>query len=564
MKRQIKTQGQTETKEKTETREQAFETQKPKYTADLYLRLSKADGDNVESDSIGNQRSLLLDFLKAQPDIRLNKIRIDDGFSGVDFIRPSFAEMLNDIKSGEVNCIIVKDFSRFGRNYIESGRFIQKIFPSAGVRFIAVTDCYDSSKVQGYAGNIIVPFKNLLSDTYCADASMKVRSHLDVKRRNGEFVGAFATYGYMKSAEDKNKLIIDSFAADVVRDIFKWKLDGLSAQGIADRLNKNGVLSPMEYKRFCGSRFSTSFKVNASAKWQSKAVARILTNEVYLGTVEQGKRVKPNYKVRKRLDVPKEQWVRVENTHEPVIDRRIFETVRELLKKDTRAAAKETGIRPLSGVIVCADCGAAMVHKTNTNKSGKKYGYYVCSKHRADKSVCSTHLTAAADCENAVLQALRLHTSALLDMERLIKCAENLPYQQDAVRKLTARLEAKRDEINRNKDYRLSLHESYRDGILPKDDFISFKASYDKKIAEAENAVILLQEEIEKLAKGDGYNSNDWIARFSEYREADTLERKIVAELVDKVSVHADGRLEITFRYMNEYQFLASTAGRCA
>jgi DNA invertase Pin-like site-specific DNA recombinase len=542
----------------------ALETQETQYIVDLYLRLSKADGDNEESESIENQRSLLLDFLKSMPNVRLNKIRIDDGYSGVDFNRPDFIKMLDDIKAGVVNCVIVKDFSRFGRNYIESGKYIQQLFPRTGVRFIAVTDCYDSEKVHGYTGNIIVPFKNMVNDAYSADISMKVRSHLDIKRKRGEFVGSFATYGYVKDPEPKNKLVIAAhLAADVVRDIFRWKLEGLSAQCIADRLNAEGVLSPMEYKRYCGSKFKTTFKVNASAKWQSKAVTRILTNEVYLGIVEHGKRVKPNYKVRKRTDVPKEQWTRAENAHEPIIDRLVFDTVQGLLKQDTRASAKNTGVRPLSGVIVCADCGAAMVHKTNTNKSGKKYGYYVCSKHRADTSVCSTHLIATADCENAVLQALRLHTSALLDMERLVKSAENLPYQQDAVRKLTARLEAKRDEITRNMNYRLSLHESYTDGILPKEDFISFKSSYDVKIADAEAAALALQEEIENLA-ANGADNRDWIARFREYIGADALIRKIVAELVDKVSVYNDGRLEVTFRYMNEYARLAGAAGRAA
>jgi hypothetical protein len=425
------------------------------------------------------------------------------------------------------------------------------------VRFIAVTDCYDSAKVHGYTGNIIVPFKNMINDAYCADISMKVRSHLDIKRKRGEFVGAFATYGYVKSEEDKNKLVIDSFAADVVRDIFKWKLEGLSAQCIADKLNTLGILSPMEYKRFCGSRFSTSFKMNTSAKWQSKAVARILTNEVYLGIVEQGKRLKPNYKVRKRTDVPKEQWTRSENAHEPVIERGVFDTVQRLLKQDTRAATKEAGVRPLSGIIVCADCGAAMVHKSNTNKNGKKYGYYICSKHRADKTVCSTHMISTVDCENAVFHALKLHIAALLDMERLVKCAENLPYQQDAIRKLTARLEAKRDEITRDNNYRLSLHESYQDAIISKDDFINFKASYDVKIAEAEAAAQLIQTEIETLAS-NGAETYDWIARFREHAMAETLERKIVAELVDKVSVHTDGLVEVTFRYNNEYERLAA------
>ena len=359
------------------------------FNADIYLRISKEDGDKEESDSISNQRDLILEFLKSMPDIRVNKIRIDDGFSGVDFNRPSFTEMINDITAGVVNCVIVKDFSRFGRNYIETGKYIQVLFPRSGIRFIAVSENYDSAKAQGYSSNIIIPFKNIINDAYSADISGKVRSHLDVKRKKGDFVGAFAVYGYMKDESNHNKLVKDIFASDVVRDIFVWKLYGMSAFSIAERLNSGGVLSPAEYKRHLGMRFSTPFKTSKSSKWQAQTVSRILSNEIYTGVLEQGKRVTPNYKVRKRVDLPKEKWVRYENAHEPIIDKDQFRRVQELMKQDTRAASKNENVRPLSGVIKCADCGSAMIHKTNSRK-GKRYGYYVCSAHRGNKAECST------------------------------------------------------------------------------------------------------------------------------------------------------------------------------
>ena len=532
------------------------------YNADIYLRLSKEDGDKEESDSIANQRALALDFLKTQPNIRLHKIRIDDGYSGVDFNRPSFIEMIEDIKEGKVNCVIVKDFSRFGRNYIESGKYIQVLFPRSGIRFIAVNENYDSTTVQGYTGNIIVPFKNMVNDAYCADISVKVRSHLEMKRKRGDFVGAFAMYGYTKDENDKNKLVIDSFAADVVRDIYRLKLEGVSAQGIADRLNQNGILSPMEYKRNLGLRYSTSFKVNTTAQWQSVTVKRILTNAVYTGVLEQGKRTKPNYKVRKCAERPKEQWVCKTNNHEAIIERNTFETVQELLKQDTRSVEKGKAVFPLSGVIICADCGGAMVRKTNT-KNGVRYPYYVCSKHRANTAVCTTHMVSATGCENAVLDALRVHTSAVLDVERAIACAEGMAYRQDSVRKLTARLEAKQDEINKFNEYRLSLHESYRDKIISKTDFLNFKKSYDVKISDAEAAVLLLKQDIEKMAAGEVEN-HDWINSFRAYTNADVLERKTVAELVERVNIYEGGRIEVTFRYGNEFTRLSGAMKEAA
>jgi len=532
------------------------------YNTDLYLRISKEDGDKEISDSIENQKALLLEFIKTIPEIRVNKIRIDDGYSGVDFKRPAFIEMIEDVKAGIVNCIIVKDFSRFGRNYIEAGKYIQQLFPRSGIRFIAVNDAYDSAKVQGYANNIIVPFKNMVNDAYCADISVKVRSHLDVKRKKGDFVGAFAVYGYAKNEKDKNRLVVDDFAADVVRDIYKWKLEGLSADGIAEKLNLCGILSPMEYKRNSGLKFNTSFKVNTTAKWTAKAVSRILTNAVYTGVLEQGKRTKPNYKIRSCKEVPKEQWICHEGAHDVIIDRSVFDTVQELLKQDTRAVKKGGNIYPLSGVILCGDCGGAMVRKTNT-KGGKQYPYYVCSKHRADTSVCTTHMISFTECENAVLVGLRCHMAAVLDIEKAAACAENAVLRQNGIRKLTARLEAKRDEITKYNEFRLSLYESYRENVIPKEDFISFKASYDGKIADAENAARLIQEEIEQLTAGEADN-HGWIDKIKSFSGADILERRIVAELIDSIKVFEDSRIEIIFRYQNEYERLKNALKEAA
>ena len=504
------------------------------YNADIYLRISKED---AESDSIGNQRALLLNFAESMPDIRIHKIRVDDGFSGIDFNRPAFRDMITDIAAGIVNCVIVKDFSRFGRNYIEAGRYIQILFPQAGVRFIAVNDGYDSARQQGFADDILVSFKNMVNDAYSADISTKVRSHLEIKRAKGDFVGAFATYGYMKDPANHNRLVPDSFAADVVRDIFLWKLDGMSAQGIADKLNESGILSPLDYKRFMGLRYSTAFKLNPTAKWQARAVSRILENAVYIGVLEQGKRVTPNYKLRLRLSMPKEQWIRVENTHEPIIGRELFFTVQDLLRQDTRAAAQGEPVRPLSGIIFCAGCGAAMVHKTNIVR-GKRYGYYVCSGHRANKMLCSMHCISANMCETAVLAILKIHAASMLDLNKITGpvCRHG--------HKLQTRLAAKQEELRRCKEYRLSLHESYRDGIIPSEDFTDFSAVYDARISEAERVSRTLMQEIETATE-----TRNCEAVLKAFLHADKLARRVAVEFVKKVSVHENGRIGIEVRY---------------
>lgn len=289
--------------------------------------MSREDGDKAESDSITNQRDFLLAFLSSHPEIKLHTVRINYGYSGVNYDRPDFISMMEAVKNKEVNCIIVKDFSRLGRNFIETGKYIEKIFPFMGVRFISVNDDYDSTRPRTSSDNLIVPVKNLMNDAYCRDISVKIRSHLDIKRKKGQCIAPFAVYGYRKSEENHNQLIVDEEAAAVVRGIFKQKLEGYSAQAIADRLNEQDILSPMEYKCFNGSRYKSAFRQKESALWTAVAVLRILKNPVYVGTLVQGKRSTPNYKVKKLFDVPQEQWITVMDSHEAVISKEMFENV---------------------------------------------------------------------------------------------------------------------------------------------------------------------------------------------------------------------------------------------
>ena len=250
------------------------------WDVDIYVRASREDGDKEQSETISNQITMLTDFVHGRPELRLHEIRKDDGISGVTFDRPGFHAVMDDVRSGAANCVVVKDLSRFGRDYIETGKYLEEIFPFMGVRFIAVNDNYDSMAERSAADDVVLPFKNLVNDTYAKDISIKVRSSKAVKRRNGDFVGPFAAYGYCKDPENKNQLIIDEGAAETVRQIFSWKLDGMSAQAIADQLNSKGVLSPMEYKQSIGLNFKTSFKLNKMAKWTAVAVLRILKNEL--------------------------------------------------------------------------------------------------------------------------------------------------------------------------------------------------------------------------------------------------------------------------------------------
>ena len=331
-----------------------------------YLRLSREDGDKLESDSIRNQRSLINDFVKQHPEITLVDEYVDDGYSGTNFERPAFKRLLEDVKKKKINCIIVKDLSRFGRNYIETGRYLERIFPFMGVRFIAINDHYDSAEENDDKGRILIPFNNLINDTYCRDISMRVRSQLDVKRKNGQFIGSFAGYGFQKDPENKNHLIIDEYAAEIVRFIFNLKMGGYSSQRIATKLNEMGVLPPLEYKRSRGMKYNSGFRSGANPKWAVTTVNRILTNELNTGTRVQGKNRKINYKVKECRPVAEENWIRVEKTHEAIIAEEIFQYVQSLLELDTRTAPVEDSVYLFSGFLLCGDCGQNMVIRSSS------------------------------------------------------------------------------------------------------------------------------------------------------------------------------------------------------
>ena len=279
-----------------------------RYRTALYLRLSREDGDKTESDSIANQRTLLEAYAIDHPELCIVDEFVDDGYSGSNFERPAFQNLFRELEQGTINCILVKDLSRFGRNYIEVGRYLERIFPVMRVRLIAVTDNYDSQSAWKTSDSIMVPMRNLLNDAYCRDISVKIKSQLAVKRKRGDFVGSFATYGYQKDPSNHTKLIVDELAAETVQDIFRWKISGMSNQGIANRLNAKKVPSPAARKLQSGAKLSLHFRKSDEPPWSAKAVDRILHNEVYIGKLVQGKTRRLDYRSKKKMNVPMRDW----------------------------------------------------------------------------------------------------------------------------------------------------------------------------------------------------------------------------------------------------------------
>ena len=455
------------------------------YHAAIYVRLSKEDGDisssaKLESNSISNQKALILDFLKDKKDIEVVSVRVDDGYSGSNFERPAFQAMLEDIRHGIVDCVVVKDLSRFGREYIDSGKYIERLFPALGVRFIAINDNYDSLKGKNQADEIIIPFKNLINDVYCRDISIKIRSNLEIKRKKGECVTPFVAFGYRKTKTDKHKLEIDPSAGSVVQDIFKMKLQGMSQDAIANRLNELGILSPFEYKISNGSRYETGFRQKEQALWSSVTVRRILENEVYIGNLVQGKRTTPNHKVKQTYVKPEDDWIRIEKNHEPLVSDRDFEIVQRLLGMDTRTSPDQKQVYLLSGIAICADCGAPMTRKVST-VAGKKYAYYLCSTNKETKRY-SSHRIPEKDLEDAVLVMLKQHIQNILHLKRVLEFVGTVPFQEINMKKLQDRLEKKKQEKERCKELRMMLYSDMKEGIVSKEDYVELHAAYGKRL----------------------------------------------------------------------------------
>ena len=355
------------------------------YRTAIYCRLSREDGDKVESNSIASQRAICEDYIARHEDLELVcEPFVDDGYSGVSFNRPQFKKLEAAIRKGALDCIVVKDLSRFSRNYIDGGRYIEKIFPQLGIRFIAINDAYDSLTGDPQSDSFVIPFKNLINDSYCKDISMKIRSSLEVKQKSGEFVGSFAPYGYMKSPENKNQLIVDEAVSEYVQMIFSMYKDGFSIGRIAKRLNQMGVLSPMEYKHSAGVKFDTVFKTGDTAKWTYKAVQRILTNEDFMA-------------------------------------------VKVMMQRDMRCSPDQDEAHLFSGFLFCGDCQQPMIRKTVPSKT-KKYIYYVCSTNKHSRT-CSPHSIAAKEVEEKVFRAIHDQIELVINLEHALAMIERLPSQ---------------------------------------------------------------------------------------------------------------------------------------
>lgn len=493
----------------------------------------------------------MTDYVNRQSDIKLVGEKIDDGYSGVNFDRPGFQEMMELVRSGKVNCIIVKDLSRFARNFVESGKYLQQIFPFLNVRFIAVNDNYDSLKADYQTNNLYVPIKNLFNDAYSRDVSVKMRSFYDYKKRNGLLTCPFAVYGYRREKGSK-KLLVDENVAGVVQSIFAAKIFGLSNQRIADRLNEQQVLCPSEYKKSIGLKYKTGFRKKVTCKWSEAAVRTILHNAVYIGRLELGKTYRLNYKVKRPFPAAKENWICYDNAHEAIISKAEYDIVQRITALDVQRSPQMETVYPLSGILFCADCKQTMVRR-NVYDRGKKYVYYNCSSNRKDKRNCSPHNIREDTILDLALTLIQQHVEAVIEMDKMLRYLDSLPEHQRTAKSIDRHIQALEEELEKNQRFKRLAFEKYSEKVIDQKTYLEYTEVYTKKCENIELALQKRREEMEAVITA-GASRNEWIRLFKKNRKIESLNRPLLLSLIERIEVDANKEINVRFAYQDQFE----------
>ena len=518
----------------------------------IYCRLSSDDGYNAESDSITNQKEIIEYFLKKEENIEIIDYYQDDGYSGTTFNRPDFKRMFNALVNGDINTIIVKDLSRFGRNYIEVGNYIEQIFPLYNTRFIAVNDNIDSFKDPKSVNNIIVPFKNLMNDEYARDISNKVRSVLMTKSLNGEWVGGTCPYGYKKNPDNIHQLIIDEEEAPVVRKIFKMALDGFGHIKIARFLNDNGILCRKEVQRRKKYKLSMNAEeVEAKYNWSTSTIGKMVTSEIYIGNLVWNRTGSVSYKDHRQIYKPKSEWVIVEGTHEGIISVEDFNKIQETIKERLSKKKRPEKLTIYKYKIKCADCGRSMC-KMEDFRDGRTSSNFYCRNYKTTSSKCSPHKIKTSELDSMVIEAILMQIKSVLNIEKTInKIKENSKTtNKDEYEKQILKLNNDIDKIKRLKKV---AYEDWKLERISKEEFINYSNDYEKSIENLNNEIKVYENKIESSLR-DIKEDEYWIEHFRRNKKIKSLSREVIEELIDCIYVHEGGNITIKFKYQDEYE----------
>ena len=535
------------------------------YHAALYVRLSVLDSGKKDSDTAQTQESMLRRFIKGKPHFALYSVYIDNGETGVNFKRSEFERLMGDVKAGHVDCIIVKDLSRFGRNYIEAGEYLEKVFPFLGVRFIAINDEYDSLDPTASA-SLSLHLKNLVNDVYARDISAKISPVLRGKQERGEFIGAWAAYGYLKSPENKHKLVIDPETAPVVQEIYAWRKDGLSYAKITRRLTEHGVPSPSQYryqkKLVKQERF-------ALVPWKIATVKRILECEVYLGHMVQGRKRESLFQGQKQAYLPKEEWIIVRDTHEAIVDQQTFDEVQQLNEQKNREyRAKlerfseiENTENLLKSLVVCGDCGTKLTRYKTIHENKKKTPRfhvcytYICPVHAADPTACTFLRISETDLIEAVYAAIQSRIAMAGDMGKLLKNIVRKSPVQEQREQLEQQIRQTQERLKKTIHHRESLYDDYADRLMSEHDYIYAQTRYKEQEAALNQQLAELNQTLAGLHE-ERDEDNPWLNRFIAFGEQPKLTREMALTLIDKVVIYGETAIHIDFRFEEKYQSL--------
>jgi len=461
--------------------------------------------------------------------------------------------MIADIEAGNVNCVIVKDLSRFGRDYIDTGKYLERYFPDHNVRFISITDNIDSIS-QPY--DMLLPIKNIFNEQYARDISKKVHASIQTKQKAGEFIGAFASYGYKKSPSDKNKLIIDTYAAGIVRKIFQLYANGYGKIRIANILNKQDIACPSEYKKMNGENYRNSNRLDSTSYWTYSTINRILQNEIYTGNMVQGK--KSRHIGGRPKTNSQEDWIVVPNTHEAIIDGTTWQKTQDLLKRRTRNLDLNANVSIFAGFLKCGDCGRALVKKTRTSKQNSTIHYYCGTYVRSGKQYCTPHAIPHSVLEKIILNDLNIIIQNIGILQNMI-----LQNQTETVtRNQAAETEKKRlsAELEKVRKLKQAVYEDYHEELISKEEFVTYQKDYRKK-------EMFLSKQLESAEKQQNkeytldVSGLPWIKHLLNSQSIETLDRDTVTEMIQEIKIFENHKIKITYHFSNELEHLFPTIG---
>ena len=532
------------------------------YNVAIYVRLSIEDKYYKNgTDSLVTQEEMALEYMKNKADMKLYKVYSDNGETGSNFERQGFQDMMYDVYNGKVNCIIVKDLSRFGREYIEMGDYLEKIFPLIGVRFIAINDHYDNN-VTSF--DISVPIKNIINTLYAKDLSKKSAAALRIKQQNGEFIGTYASYGYMKSKEDKHKIVIDEETAPVVKMIFEWKAQGFSYASIGRKLYDMGVMPPCRYRYdkgiLKGKRYSEI------VFWSQRTLKTILENEVYIGNMVQGRRKSRFFEGMNEVKVDKQDWSVVKNTHEPIISQELFDKVQkqlamtreryfENLGKYDKVSNKENIFKKK---LVCGNCGTPLTRYKNVGKENKKkVSYsYICPRHALYPNQCNFLSISEKDLKEIVMSSIKMQMSYLSDMEIMFL---NIAGSKEVKKKqadLTRAISDSLANISYIRTSRIRIAYDLAKGLICDEEFNTIKNEFDKQLRAETEKLDGIRKKRDKFDKI--ISAPKWISELKKYHDSKILTKDMVEAFIEKIIIYPDKRIEIMWTYSDNQSELMS------